>query len=419
MCFAYRISSYLKLVIYLIPKPYEKIFNASTLQRFNASTLLRFSLILICAIASFSFQAQTATQWKVDGNNVTTDSKLGTNSGYDLIIETANNERMRVTDAGYVGIGVATPETKLHLIGDFKILGNIRLGNWENANATESSYTYVDGDGILKSASSNKMLQDFYREDCKIFPDAIYPAPTWASFGDENFGVLYTATVCPSRVGIGTNAPASLLDVAGSTSSTRLFIGDRNSIDNDYQMRVSGLIQPATYGSIMDLKNHGAVKFSFFGNEDDPFMVYNGNDETPFFKIHQSGTIDMNYFGGSGIVFKAHDFFQNKDIAILTDDGKWWCQGVVVRTVPFWGDFVFNENYQRLSLFEIEKFIQENHHLPGIPSAVEVEECGIDVTDMLRILTIKIEELTLHAIDQQKEIERLKALSITTESSKN
>ena len=61
-----------------------------------------------------------------------------------------------------------------------------------------------------------------------------------------------------------------------------------------------------------------------------------------------------------------------------------------------------------MPLKEVETFIEENHHLPELPSATEIEKDGLEVEEMLRLLTIKIEELTLHAIEQEKQIELLK-----------
>jgi len=73
-----------------------------------------------------------------------------------------------------------------------------------------------------------------------------------------------------------------------------------------------------------------------------------------------------------------------------------------------WPDFVFEENYKFPTLIEIEGFIKENQHLPGIPSANEVAEHGIVLGEMSANLLQKIEELTLYAIEQDKEIKELK-----------
>jgi hypothetical protein len=61
------------------------------------------------------------------------------------------------------------------------------------------------------------------------------------------------------------------------------------------------------------------------------------------------------------------------------------------------------------SLSEIEAFVKENKHLPGIPSAAEMSENGVSVSTMSNILLEKIEELTLHLIRLEKENAELKA----------
>lgn len=72
-------------------------------------------------------------------------------------------------------------------------------------------------------------------------------------------------------------------------------------------------------------------------------------------------------------------------------------------------DYVFDPDHQILSLAEIESFTKENRHLPEVPSAAEIERNGMDIAKMNLILLKKVEELTLHAIAQQKEIDALKA----------
>lgn len=70
---------------------------------------------------------------------------------------------------------------------------------------------------------------------------------------------------------------------------------------------------------------------------------------------------------------------------------------------PIWPDYVFAKSYSLPDLFETEKYIQENQHLPGIPSALEVKDNGIDLGEMNAKLLEKIEELTLHLIEMKKE----------------
>ncbi|MFE7088391.1 hypothetical protein ACFU8T_13365 [Sphingobacterium spiritivorum] len=75
-----------------------------------------------------------------------------------------------------------------------------------------------------------------------------------------------------------------------------------------------------------------------------------------------------------------------------------------------WPDYVFEEDYKLKSLTEVEIFIKANKHLPDVPSAKEIEEEGLSVGEMNKLMMKKIEELTLHLIEKDKEIRDLKGI---------
>ncbi|MBO0950620.1 hypothetical protein [Fibrella forsythiae] len=81
---------------------------------------------------------------------------------------------------------------------------------------------------------------------------------------------------------------------------------------------------------------------------------------------------------------------------------------VATRSGQYWADYVFKPNYHLAPLSEVKAYIATHGHLPGIPSAQQVEREGIDVAQTQAKLLEKIEELTLHMIRQQEEINRLK-----------
>ncbi|PYF74190.1 hypothetical protein [Pedobacter nutrimenti] len=87
----------------------------------------------------------------------------------------------------------------------------------------------------------------------------------------------------------------------------------------------------------------------------------------------------------------------------LAVNGKVRAQEIKVETAN-WPDYVFAKDYQLPSLKETEKHIQEKGHLPGIPSAVDVKDNGVDLGEMNARLLQKIEELTLHLIEKDKQI---------------
>ena len=73
-----------------------------------------------------------------------------------------------------------------------------------------------------------------------------------------------------------------------------------------------------------------------------------------------------------------------------------------------WADFVFENNYELTPLEEVASFIQENKHLPDVPSAQQVEKEGYNQSEINALFLQKIEELTLYVIDLKKENKELR-----------
>jgi hypothetical protein len=90
----------------------------------------------------------------------------------------------------------------------------------------------------------------------------------------------------------------------------------------------------------------------------------------------------------------------------------WVEEGIVstdfaVAPLNDWPDYVFGEDYDLPSLTEVEAHIKKNGHLHTIPGADEVREDGFAVKDMTKRMVQTIEELTLHTINQEKQINKL------------
>jgi hypothetical protein len=88
----------------------------------------------------------------------------------------------------------------------------------------------------------------------------------------------------------------------------------------------------------------------------------------------------------------------------LAVEGTIGARKIKVTQATPWADFVFEKDYDLPTLSEIEQFIRANKHLPGVPSAKEVQENGLDLGDNQAILLKKIEELTLYMIEQNKKL---------------
>ncbi|WP_422008214.1 hypothetical protein [Roseivirga pacifica] len=72
-----------------------------------------------------------------------------------------------------------------------------------------------------------------------------------------------------------------------------------------------------------------------------------------------------------------------------------------------WPDYVFSNEYELRGLEELESFIQQNGHLPEVPSEQEVKKTGQDLGQVQAVLLKKIEELTLYLIEEQKQRKKL------------
>jgi hypothetical protein len=87
---------------------------------------------------------------------------------------------------------------------------------------------------------------------------------------------------------------------------------------------------------------------------------------------------------------------------LLSVNGQIGAKEVIV-TNTGWSDYVFRPEYRLWPLSEVGAYIEANHHLPDIPSEAEVREKGVSIGDMQSKLLAKIEEITLHMIQQDKE----------------
>jgi hypothetical protein len=223
------------------------------------------------------------------------------------------------------------------------------------------------------------------------------------------------------NIGIGKINPASKLDIQGQFSSFSVGIGQQNITTSSRNF--------ANFGS----NNHGTVLISsnLYVNGDDHLKIAKshptmagasilipGNSQPNqggivFYTNQPASVIEDASFNGTMSMIIKND--GNIGIGTITPreklsvNGKIRAHEIKVETAN-WPDYVFTKDYQLPSLAETEKHIQEKGHLPGIPSAVEVKANGIDLGDMNAKLLQKIEELTLHLIEQQKKNEKLEDL---------
>ncbi|MCB2380575.1 hypothetical protein LGH70_23490, partial [Hymenobacter sp. BT635] len=81
---------------------------------------------------------------------------------------------------------------------------------------------------------------------------------------------------------------------------------------------------------------------------------------------------------------------------------------ILADTPGNWADYVFEKDYKLTPLPELEAYVTQNKHLPEIPTTAEVTANGANLGEMNVLLLKKVEELTLHLIDLNKQVQQLK-----------
>ncbi len=123
------------------------------------------------------------------------------------------------------------------------------------------------------------------------------------------------------------------------------------------------------------------------------------------FIIEASSGLEMMNFGTNGNVGIGTVPSNTHKLAV---NGSLNATEVKVTTTIEAPDYVFEENYELKPLSEVESYIKENKHLPEVPSAKEIKTEGLNLAEMNLLLLKKVEELTLHLIEKEKDIEQLK-----------
>lgn len=97
----------------------------------------------------------------------------------------------------------------------------------------------------------------------------------------------------------------------------------------------------------------------------------------------------------------------------LDGDGNLTIQGSIITGTTTYPDYVFEPDYRLMPLDTLAAFIQENGHLPSVPSRKEVSEASnvVNLSELQMLLLVKVEELTLYTLHQQELIDELQAHS--------
>ena len=320
---------------------------------------------------------------------------------------------------GNVGIGTESPTQKLEVNGGMRIENDISKPNNGSGITWGYNYSKIKDDGDLNILTDDRL----YIGRCD-------------GAGTRTASTIF-ADVISGNVGIGTESPTQKLEVNGIgrfssglklSSSSSLEFGEGltkeinagkicyGCFDNGQSLNIVGA---GSMGNNRKVTMWGEGGFELIGNmgigrpaESNIKLAVKGS-----FNVTNSSNKVLFHVSSSGkeLVFvgtDAHAKYQSK-----TESGAinanlfslWVSKGVVANDfamsdITAWNDFVFDTEYKLPTLSETANYISKNKHLPYIPSEKEVIEKGYSVHKLNRGFLQTIEEMTLHAIAQEKTI---------------
>ncbi|MEO8147550.1 MAG: hypothetical protein ABI723_07935 [Bacteroidia bacterium] len=282
-----------------------------------------------------------------------------------------------VNSSGNVGIGTATPGTKLQIEGNEYI-------NYQTNNSGSLGITALNA--TCNNTGNAATTAGYF--DATGTGGAVYGVKTNAHGTGTNYGVYGNAISASGNSAYGLYGYAS----GPGTNWAGFFKGN---------VRLEG-----TSGYI-GFYNSTNVYVGYIQNSNKSLVI--GLDAS-----NTTGSIKFNTNIGQAMIINPSNNIGMGTSAIpagykLAVNGKIICTELQVQLKSAWPDYVFSKDHILIPLDELEKQIDQDKHLKGIPSACEVKENGgIAVGEMQTKLLEKVEELTLYVIQLKKENDELK-----------
>lgn len=296
-----------------------------------------------------------------------------------------------------------TVDGKTILNGELMTNGSINMNNLPNSIADENFKILVRGtDGTVKSLEKDLAIGELMPTLLTCFADDaagnVYH-PTWSS--DLNKVYLPCSVV---KVGIGTINPTHNLTVNGNAKilfDTEIIRNLGLGVEPESQIRLKLLASSMTTGLQINSTlpegsqpNHRLLELNAAYAADEVIKVNNVQSNYVPFELLGSGKLTIRN--------------QTQKIFQIDPDGLVHGRKIKVDVVN-WPDYVFESDYELMPIEDVKGYIQQEKHLPGVPSAEEMQTNGIDLAEANKMLMEKVEEMMLYLIDQQEEIDALKS----------
>jgi hypothetical protein len=253
----------------------------------------------------------------------------------------------------------------------------------QNGSTSNSPNLYF---GTETNPSSGKYLRlkdywlTFHAHHHEGFKFELYNNDT----NTTNTGVTISGN---GNVGIGNTDPYATLDIinSGAAWATRgiRLLGPNIVANSGHSLMIS-------VGKGDSIRNMGQMYFNYAND--------NSTSNRLSFGLHSVDDV-LNILGTGNVGIGTTTPGSYK----LNVAGSVRANEVVVNTTG--ADYVFEDSYKLKPLEEVEQYIEKEKHLPEIPSASEMKNNGVGVSEIQAKLLAKVEELTLYMIDQNKKLE--------------
>jgi trimeric autotransporter adhesin len=298
-----------------------------------------------------------------------------------ILADGQQGARLYINNLGNAGFGTTTPTNKLD------VEGNMAIGtNYSGSSVAPANGLIVEGNiGIGTIAPGNKV--------------EINSGVTGLAAGTS--GLRFSNLKSTNTNLQATNGRVLTLNATGDVVlTTDVGSGGTTIINAGTNTTVTGTGVTAT-PYVIAAKNIYTDNGMLTGTR----TVTMGNNNL-IFSSNGSTSGNGRIYVGNTTLFPAITATSNYRLlvegGILTEKVK-----VALRNpTTNWADYVFANDYKLMPLQEVEAFVNKNKHLPGISPANDLVKEGLDLADMQAKQMAKIEELTLYAIDQNKQIEK-------------
>jgi hypothetical protein len=210
-----------------------------------------------------------------------------------------------------------------------------------------------------------------------------------------------------NQVGLNALPGSFTLNVGGPINATGLYVNG-----SPVSLGVTA-VSPWTIDGTAVNYNNGNVGIGIISNIPAHKLDVNGTINATGYLLNGSALPTTQWTTSGGTIY-----YNGGNVGIgtastgsfkLAVEGKIGAREIQVTTTNPWPDYVFESNYQLMTLAELDQFIKVNKHLPNVPTAKEIETEGQKLGELNVVMMQKIEELSLHLIELSKKVEKLEA----------